>query len=277
MFFTFSGRQVGSTVVNLSRLLFAVLMMSSIHFLLFGTLLPLDAEAYRWGWLALSSFLGLVIGDSALFQAFVLIGPRLSALMMSLVPIFTAFFGWLFFGETISGLEFLGIALTMSSVAWVVSERRTNRVAVEHKQYGLGIIFGLVGAFGQASGLITAKFGLVGSFPPASANVIRMLVAMLILWGLAAFQGRIKSTVSQWRNRQALTGILSGTFFGPFVGVWLSLIAIQLTRVGIASTLMALTPIILIPLSYFIYKEPITFRSITGTIIAIIGVALIFL
>ena len=277
MFFTFSGRQVGSTVVNLSRLLFAFLMISSVHFLLFGTFLPLDAESYRWGWLALSSFLGLVVGDSALFQAFVLIGPRLSALMMSLVPIFTTFFGWLLFSETITGLEFLGILLTMSSVAWVVSERRTGQIAVQHKQYGLGIMFGLVGAFGQASGLITAKFGLVGSFPPASANVIRMLVAMLILWTLAAFQGRIRSTVSHWHNRKALAGILGGTFFGPFVGVWLSLTAIQLTRVGIASTLMALTPIILIPLSYFFYKEPITLRSVTGTIVAIIGVALIFL
>ena len=193
------------------------------------------------------------------------------------MPIFTTFFGWLLFDETVTGTEFVGIALTVSSVAWVVSERRSDRVMVAQKQYGLGIVFGLIGAFGQASGLITAKFGLVGDFSPASANVIRMLVAMLILWSVAAFQGRIRRTVSQWHNRKALAGILGGTFFGPFVGVWLSLIAIQLARVGIASTLMALTPIILIPLSYFLYKEPISFRGVIGTVVAVVGVALIFL
>lgn len=277
IFFTFSGRQVGSVVVNLSRLLFAILMMAGAHFFLYGNLLPLQAEPFRWGWLGVSSVLGLVIGDSALFQAYVLIGPRLASLLMAMVPIFTTFFGWLLFGETVTGLEFLGIAVTISGVAWVVSERRSVHITVENKHYGLGILFGLGGAFGQAGGLITAKFGLAGNFPPASANVIRMLVAALVLWGIAAFQGRLRHTITQWRYRRALGGIVTGTFVGPVAGVWLSLTAIQLTRVGIASTLMSLTPIILIVLSYFILKEIITVRSVAGTIIAVIGVALIFL
>jgi drug/metabolite transporter (DMT)-like permease len=206
IFFTFSGRQVGSVVVNLSRLLFAILMMTSAHFLLYGNFLPLQAEPFRWGWLGVSSILGLVIGDSALFQAYILIGPRLASLLMALVPIFTTFFGWLLFGETLTTLEFLGIVVTISGVAWVVSERRSALITVENKHYGLGILFGLGGAFGQATGLITAKFGLAGNFPPASANVIRMLVATLVLWGIAAFQGRISHTITQWRYRRAFGG-----------------------------------------------------------------------
>lgn len=276
IFFSYSGRLVGSVVVNLSRLLFAFLIMSTAHFILFGQFLPLQAEPYRWGWLALSSFLGLVVGDSGLFQAFVLIGPRLSTLLMATVPIFTTLFGWLFFSETVSSLELAGIMLTVGGVAWVVTERR-GRVVVENKQYGRGVVFGLIGAMGQASGLIAAKFGLIGDFPPASANVIRLLAAMTILWGIAIIRGQAKHTVNQWRNRQALAGIFGGTVMGPFLGVWLSLTAIQLTRVGIASTLMALTPIILIPISYFLFKESVTLRSVVGTTAAIIGVALIFL
>ena len=224
-------------------------MMSSAHFLLRGEWLPLQAEPFRWGWLGLSAVLGLVIGDGALFQAFVLLGPRLSTLIMALAPIFTTFLGWLFFGETVTGVELAGIVLTVGGVAWVVSERRSDQIQVANKQYGLGLLFGLVGALGQASGLITAKFGLTGDFPPVSANVIRILVAMLVLWSLAAVRGRIKSTVRQWTNTTVLLAILGGTLLGPFIGVWLSLISIQLARVGIASTLMSLTPIILIPLS----------------------------
>ncbi len=263
-------------VVNLTRLLFAVLMLSSAHFFLYGDFLPLQVESFRWGWLSVSSILGLVVGDSALFQAFVLLGPRLSTLMMSLTPIFTTFLGWLIFGETVSGVEFAGIMLTMSGVAWVVTERRSGQVVVENKQYGLGIVFGLTGALGQSAGLITAKFGLVDKFPPISATVIRMLVAMVILWGVAAFRGRIGSTISQWRNTKALSAIFGGSLVGPFIGVWLSLVAIQLARVGIASTLMALPPVILIPLSYVLLKESVSLRSIVGTVVALIGVALIF-
>jgi drug/metabolite transporter (DMT)-like permease len=254
-----------------------VLLMITAHFFLQRQLLPLQAEPFRWGWLGLSSVLGLVIGDSALFQAFVLLGPRLSSLIMALVPFMATFMGWLFFGETVSGLEITGIVLSVGSVAWVVSEKRSDRPHVVNKQYGLGILFGLIGALGQASGLIAAKFGLSGDFPPVSANVIRMLVAMLLLWGVAVFRGRVGYTVNQWRHSKAFSAVLAGTLVGPFAGVWLSLVAIQQARVGIASTLMALTPIILIPLSYLIYQERITLRSTLGTMGAIVGVALIFL
>lgn len=275
IFFSYGGRQVGSVVVNLSRLLFAFLMMASTHFFLFGDFLPVQAEPFRWGWLGLSALLGFVIGDSGLFQAFILVGPRLASLIMALVPIFSTFFGWLFFGETVTYLEFTGIILTISGVAWVVTEKR-GRTQVENKLYGQGIIFGLVGVLGQASGLITSKFGLVDGFPPASANVIRILAGMTILWLLAAFRGQVGFTIKQWRHKKALYAIWGGTLTGPFAGVWLSLTAIQLTRVGIAATLMALTPIMVIPLSYFIFGERITVRSIVGTIVAVIGVALIF-
>ena len=108
-------------------------------------------------------------------------------------------------------------------------------------------------------------------------HVIRLLVAMTILWSIAIVRGQAVLTIRQWRNRRALAGIFGGTVMGPFIGVWLSLTAIQLTRVGIASTLMALTPIIMIPLSYFLFKESISFRGVVGTTAAVIGVALIFL
>lgn len=277
VFFSYSGRQLGSVVVNLSRLLFAVIFMLVTHLVLQGSPLPLQAEPFRWGWLGLSGLLGLALGDGFLFQAFVLIGPRLSSLMMALVPILSAFLGWVFLGETITALELAGIVLAVGGIGWVVTERRTGRTQVENKRYGLGLLFGLGGALGQATGLITAKFGLVDGFSTTSALLIRMLAATLVLWGLAALRGRIGMTVRGWQHRRALWAILAGTISGPFIGVWLSLVSIQLTRVGIASTLMALTPLILIPISYVLLKEHIGLRSILGTVLALVGVALIFM
>lgn len=79
VFFSYSGQRIGSAVVNRSRLLFALAFISLTHLLLEGSLFPLGAEPFRWGWLGLSSVLGLVLGDAALFYAYVLIGDVAAA------------------------------------------------------------------------------------------------------------------------------------------------------------------------------------------------------
>lgn len=264
-------------VVNSSRLLFSVVILATLHFFVYETFLPWQAEAFRWGWLAVSAILGLAIGDGLLIQAFVWIGPRLSSLMMSAVPIFSLILSWLIFGETINGQEAFGIALTVAGIAWVVSERRSEEVTVINKQYGWGILCGLGAALGQASGLVTAKFALTDDFPAFSATLMRMIAATAVLWSFALARGQVGFIIKQWQHRTALAATVAGTITGPVVGVWFSLLAIQLARIGIASTLMSLTPIILIPVAYFLYKERITVRGILGTLVTLIGVGLIFL
>lgn len=277
IFFSYSGRRIGSHVVNRSRLVFALLFLAITHLLLQGTLFPFGAEPFRWGWLGLSSVLGLVLGDTFLFYAYVLIGPRLAMLMMSLVPIINTVAGRVLFQETISAVEFAGILLAVAGVAWVVSEPRAGGSTVENKQYGRGLLAGLAGAMGQATNLIAAKYGLVGDFPAISATLIRLLIAVVILWALAALRGQVRATLQQWRDRKAFWAMMGGTISGPFLGIWLSMIAVQLARLGIASTLMALPPVILIPVEYLVYRTEVSARSLVGTIVAFAGVALIFL
>jgi len=277
IFFSYSGRLVGSAVVNRSRLLFALFFVATTHLILQGSIFPFGTDPYRWGWLALSAVLGLVLGDSFLFQAFVLVGPRLSTLMMSTVPILSTFLAWIFLKETVSTSELAGIVLTVAGVAWVVTERRTDEAVVKEKKYVLGLTFAFFGALGQSANLIAAKFALGDGYPAISASAIRILVAMLILWTVAAFQGQFRHTMRQWQNRNAFKAIIGGTIAGPFIGIWLSLVAVQLAPVGLAATLMALPPIILIPIGRIFYNERVSRRGIIGTIIAISGVALIFL
>lgn len=277
IFFSYSGRRMGSNVVSRSRLLFALLFIAISHLALQGALLPVDAEPFRWGWLALSSILGLVLGDTFLFYAYVLIGPRLSMLMMSLGPILSTIAGWFLFGERLTRPELAGIGLTIAGVAWVVTERQQGGPVVAEKKYGLGLLAAFAGAVGQSANLITARYGLVGGFPTVSATLIRLLVAVIILWGLTLLRGRVGYTVGRWRDRRGFAALLAGTVFGPFVGIWLSLVAIQQAQLGIASTLMALPPIILIPLSYVLFRERVSWRAVVGTLLAFTGVALIFL
>jgi len=277
IFFSYSGRLIGSEVVNRSRLLFAFLFLSITHLILEGSFFPQQVEGFRWFWFAISSVLGLVLGDSFLFQAYVLIGPRLSMLLMSTVPIYSVIFGWLLFGETVSGMELAGILLAMAGVGYVVTERQGGRTVVEHKQYKAGIFFGLLGALGQVANLVTARYGLVDNFPSISATIIRILVAIVVMWGYALARGKVRATFSHWRNKQAFPAMVGGSFVGPFLGIWFSLIAITLSRLGIASTLMALPPVLLIPIEWMVYKKPVSGRGLVGTAVAFAGVALIFL
>ncbi len=276
-FFSYSGRRIGSDVVNRSRLIFALLFLGVTHYFLQGTAFPWPIDSFRWYWLGVSGILGLVLGDTFLFRAYVLVGPRLSMLMMSSVPIFSALFGWLLFGEVVGPLEAVGMLLAVGGMAWVVTEKRAGVTVVENKQYWRGLAFGLAGALGQVANLVTAKYGLVGGYPTISATMIRIFVAVVILWAITAVRGQVGYTLRQWRHRQAFPAMVAGAVFGPFLGIWLSLTAVQLAPLGIASTLMALPPVILIPIEYILYRRPISLRSILGTLVAFAGVTLILL
>jgi drug/metabolite transporter (DMT)-like permease len=277
IFFTLSGRRVGSVIVNQARLLLAVVFLSVTHLLVLGVLLPDQPGVYRWFWLGLSGIIGLVLGDGFLFQAFVLIGPRRSMLLMALVPIISILMAWVFLGETLSATQIVAIGLTVGGVAWVVSEGETNGVQVDRRRYWLGILAGLAGALGQALGLVASKKGMVGGFSPLSATLIRMMVSTAVIWGFSLLRGRAGQTLRALTDRRASLAILGGAIAGPFLGVWLSLIAVSLTEVGIAATLMALTPIFLLMPSQWIFKDRVSLQSVVGTVVAIVGVAIIFL
>jgi drug/metabolite transporter (DMT)-like permease len=167
--------------------------------------------------------------------------------------------------------------VTVTGIAWVVTERRSNQSAVEDKRYGLGLFFAFLGALGQSSNLIAAKIGLVGDFSALSATSIRLLVALVVLWALAIMRGQFRHTFRQWQNKRAFRSLLAGTVVGPYLGIWFSLVAVQLAPVAVAATLMALPPVILIPLGYFVFGERVSQRGIAGTVIAFAGVALLLL
>lgn len=276
IFFTIAAKEIGTAIVNRVRLLLASGYLLIFHFFLYGKFLPLHVDSYHWWWLGLSGIIGLVFGDSMLFQAFVIIGTRLSMLLLSLVPIISTLLAWIFLDEILGVTEIFAISLTVGGIIWVILEKK-NANKNHHQKYLLGVIFGLGSALGQAFALITAKKGLLGDFPALSAILIRIVVATGIFWIYTILRGAFISGFNFWINKTARWTIIGGSIFGPFLGVWLSMVAIKYAHIGIASTLMALPPIFLIPLTYWVFKEQISWRSIIGTVIAIAGVAVIFL
>lgn len=141
-----------------------------------------------------------------------------------------------------------------------------------------GILFGLAAATGQALGLVLSKKGMDGNFSAISGNVIRMVIAAATIWVFTLFQGQVKPTVQQLSQNPRWIGfIVGGMLAGPILGVSLSLYAVQNANVGVASTLMALPPIFLLPIGHFIFKERIGWSTIAGSLLAITGVAILFI
>ncbi len=275
LLFTAAGRRIGSVAVNQIRLWFALLFLLIIHFLVFGSPFPVHAGNAAFFWLGLSGFIGYVLGDSMLFESFVLIGARIAMLLMTLVPIFSSILGYLFLGESLSFVEVGAVVVTVGAIGWVVAEPKREE-STEHPHYTIGVLMGIGGALGQALGLLFAKNGLAGGFSPISANLIRVSVAAIAIGIISIFRGRFIGYFRGLKQRPVLVQLMGASFLGPVLGVVLSLAAIAYTKIGIASTLMSLSPLFLIPLSRLFFREHVSLRAIIGTGIAFGASAILF-
>jgi len=276
--FTKSTHLVGSLVTNRVRVLLALLALVLINAVLFAQPIPLHAGGWRWAWLSVSGVIGLVVGDTFLFMAYGEIGPRLGLLMLSLAPLIGAAIAWIFFGQALGALAIAGIALTLLGTSWVVLVRPDPSDEHAHRVTGRGVFYGFMGAAGQAVGLVFSQQGMTGSFSPFAGTLIRMLAAAAALWLLTAFQRQVGPTVRSARAHPSAVGWTAfGALIGPVIGVSASLLAVQHTSIGVASTLMALPPVFMLPISWLVFKERFGWQAVAGTLVAIAGVALLFL
>lgn len=276
--FETAGKRIGSLSVNLIRLVLAALILILLGYLRRGLPFPTDATAHNWLWLSISGLIGFGIGDLCLFRAFVLVGARISMLVMALVPPITAVIGGLFLSETLMPRDWLGMALTVSGVIWVVLERpaKVARGREGDTRSLLGVCLALGAAGGQAIGLVLSKYGM-GDYDAFAANEIRLFAGVVGFSILFSLLRRWHRAFAAVRKPRAMGFVALGTLFGPVIGVTLSLLAVQHTETGVAATIIALVPVVIIVPSVLIFKEKVSFRAIMGATVAVAGAALLFL
>ncbi|MFQ6063936.1 MAG: DMT family transporter [Candidatus Bathyarchaeia archaeon] len=280
--FTSAGKRIGSFSVNAYRIVIAVGLLAITHSLLLGTLFPVATNEHLL-WIGLSGIVGLGIGDFGLFAAFVLIGPRRSVLVMALSPIFASITAYLMLAEIIPSLATIGIATTLTGVTAVILEKKesSEEEATSKRQKIWGVSLALVGAVGQGIGLVFAKKGIYldpnSMLNPLSAALIRMTLGAVFVWICALITGKLKELHKALKNRRGIKYTAAGAFIGPFMGVTLSMVAVAYTEAGTAQTLMSLMPVLIIPVVWVLYGQRTSLRGILGAIVAVIGVAILFL
>lgn len=273
--FAEASLRVGSVKVNVTRLILAAVLLA-ITLLVF--LIPINLSTSQLAYLFLSGILGLVFGDSFLFKSYEYIGARVSSLIMSTAPAIAAIVAFLFLHESLGPWAIVGMAVTLLGIGLVVGSRGESS-SKSSKFAGRGMLFAFLGACGQAGGLVTAKLAFnEGAINGFSATFIRILSALLLLVPLAVFSGRFVTPWSIYSTKKkAFSLTLLGAILGPYLGITFSLIAIEHSKVAVAATIMAIVPIIMLPLMKLIYKESFNWRAYAGAIMAVAGVAMLFL
>ena len=275
MMFAGAIRRIGSVQVNVVRLIIAaVLLMVTILVANLNIRLSFGQYAY----LSISGCIGLVFGDTFLFKSFHVNGARISMLIMSLAPAISAILAYIILGEMLSVWGIVGIVVTTAGIVLVVvSNQQSEQTKVKLTRNGL--LYGFLGALGQGAGLVFARLAFVeGDINGFVATFVRIAASLVVLLPLTLMTGRIKNPIGVfWNDKRALMLTIGGAIFGPYLGITFSLIAIMYTKVGIAATLIATVPILMLPLVRIIYKERLSWHAIVGACVAVGGVAILFL
>ena len=284
------SRRLGVFVMNVWRMLLALLFSVCLMWLTMGEPFPLYAGAEAWSWLLLSGVVGYFFGDWCLFNSYLTIGSRYGQLFMTLAPMFAALSAWVSIGQTLSAGSLIAMSVTIVGISISVLGRG-NHHKLSIQLPAKGVLYGIGAGMGQGVGLVLSKIGLdyytadvpvavlpqVENYLPFGANLIRCLAGLLCftIWLLVRGEGsKMRTSI---HNHKGMLAMLTAVISGPFVGVGFSLMAVQYTAAGIASTIMATTPILILLPSYYLFHQKITWKGFIGACISVVGVSLFFL
>lgn len=262
-------RAIGARAVNLFKGMVGTALFAGTLLALGPPAVSADAQLY----LVASGLLGFAVGDTFLFLTLAEMGAHRAALFGSLGPVLTALGGWLLLRETLSGAQVAGIAAAAGGVAMVVYFRpgaATRRATVR------GVLFGLTAAACQAGGVLLTKRGLE-SAGALAASTLRLAAATAAL-ALAAFlRGGLGPDLVRLFRPPVLRRLVPAAMIGTFTGIWLMQIGIEHTRSAVASALHSTTPLFTLPIAVLLLGERMGLPAALGSLLAVGGVALLFL
>jgi drug/metabolite transporter (DMT)-like permease len=289
LFAEVGSKRLGSLQMNVIRMILSLVMLGATLWWFTGSPYPLYADGKTWLWLSMSGFVGYLLGDYCLFNSYIWIGSRFGQLFMTLAPPTAALFGWMLLGETLAWNALLGMLVTLTGIGIsVLNKGESQKLSL--KLPLKGVLFGIGAGVGQGIGLVLSKVGmnfyegaipageeLVTDLVPFASTFIRAVTGAIGFLCVMGFQRQFHTLATSMRDRKGMNAALWATITGPFIGVSLSLMAVQYTEAGIASTLMALTPVLIIWPAHLFFGQQVTFKEVIGACISVIGVSLFFI
>lgn len=285
------SKRMGVLNFNTWRLAVAFVFSVLLSFLLTGNFFPVYAGWVTWLWMLLSGVVGYFLGDFCLFKSYVYISSRYGQLFMTLAPAAAAFAAWLVLGQSLRTEDVIAMSVTLFGIAIAVLSKGEGHRRVAINMPLKGVLFGIGAGFGQGLGLVLSKIGMehyeqdipaemsdaMRNIIPFEANLIRCAAGFACFFFIVMTRRGGSQLLVKINDKVSMKSVLAAVVFGPFLGVGFSLMAVQFTYVGIAQTLMSLTPIIILLPSYYIFKQPITLKAVIGSFVSVLGASLFFL
>ncbi|MCK5149144.1 DMT family transporter [bacterium] len=273
LLFERSGKVFTANGLNFFKSSIALILLLITALIQTGGLPHVDSMTFIM--LFVSGIIGIGLGDTAYFESMQHMGPRRALLVGILSPPLTAIIAWFSLNEGLALISWIGIAITMGGVAWVVSEK-SRRDEGDHR-LGLGVMFGSIYAIGQALGTVMTRMALLESDVNLIWSVvIRILGGILMIVCMALFRRQSVFGLKIKPSANILKISLLATFMGAYLAMICQQVAIKFTHAGIAQTLLMSSHLFLLPLGR-ISGEKISWRAILGALIAMGGIAVLFL
>lgn len=222
--------------------------------------------------LVASGVVGMSLGDTAYFAALPRIGARRTMMLQTLAPLFAAALSLPFGQELPGAATAAGVGLVIAGIYMVLRERPVGMI--QAGRTGTGLVFGIAAAFCQALGIVLTKAGIQGvSVLQVSAIRIVSGVAGILL--IELLHGQLKGTVRHVLRPPALRRIVPASLMGSFLGFLLFQVAIRYASPAVTAALTGTSPLFVAPMSVFLLGESMRAGGWLGTILAVVGVALV--
>lgn len=301
-----ASRRMGSLPLNVVRMVLSLSLLGIMLWLTCGVPYPIYADGQTWLWLCLSGFVGYVLGDYCLFQSYIIIGSRFGQLFMTLASPAAALTAWILLGESMTAMALAGMIVTMTGIGMSVLSKQGEDSHLSIKLPLRGVLMGIGAGVGQGVGLVLSKVGMChyeeaisqagitdaanyivsDAIIPVSLDFVMPFASTMIraVIGLIGFTVALFLFTNNGKQRlhsaatdgKGMGFAFGAAFFGPVVGVSLSLMATLYTSAGIAQTIMAMTPVFILLPSRIFFHQKITLLEVVGAVISVIGVSLFF-
>ncbi len=226
-------------------------------------------DANSMGWLIFSGFLGLGIGDWLFFVALAHIGVGRTMLLTQLLPIATALTAWFTHGEVLSTAQWIG-ALLIVAGGWVAESRRQSR----NRADTIGMLAALGAVVTLTIGNVTMSEGVRGTGVISGASV-RLAAGAFTVFLISVFRGEARRTLKVTTSKKAWGALLFPSVLGTWLGMSFLAGGFKWAKQGVASALAGATPLISIPLAVFMLGEKPGPRGWLGTVMVVVGVAVL--
>ncbi|WP_240905596.1 DMT family transporter [Thiorhodococcus mannitoliphagus] len=244
--------------------------------LLGSAILMIGHESISWAvfWvLFLSGVIGIGVADTLFFKALRELSSHSVVQLMLLGQVATIGMAVAFLGESLALAEWLGVALVILGVAVVLLGPGEEGDTQATRR---GILFGLVSVLSMAVSVTMAK-GVLDDVDALTATFLRISGGVVSLFVLAPVfylgQGNwLTPLLSDWRMALKFCAIATFVTIGGF---FLSLLAMKLTPLAIANTLLSTEPLFVLLIMAIFYRERPEPRRLLGSLIGVLGVAFI--